>query len=76
MMVVGIRGRRVGVVTLLRPSCFEVKRPPEEGPAICLKPEAIFNVDKEGITLICAKEDIERYLCGAEHAGAADLPRG
>ena len=63
MAVFGIRGRRVGVVRVVHADCFEVQRLPEDGgELICIKAEALFTVDsKDGVTLVCAKEDIGRY---------------
>ena len=59
----GIRGRRIGVVGVVHDECFEVRRPPEDGgDVICLKSESLFTVDaKDGVTLVCAKEDVGRY---------------
>lgn len=60
----GIRGRRVGVVTVVREQCYEVGRDVTEGGPICLTAESLFTVDKrEGITLVCSKDDVERYRC-------------
>ena len=63
MTVLGIRGRRIGVVGSIHEECFEVRRPKEDGgDVICLKAESLFTVDRhEGVTLVCAKEEVLRY---------------
>lgn len=61
MSVRGVRGRTVGTVAVVHSSCFEVATQ-DRGGRICLRQDALFNVDKE-VTLICSKEDVERYRC-------------
>ena len=68
MTVSGIRGRRVGVVAVVREQCYEVRRDEVEGGPICLTAESLFTVEKrDGVTLVCSKDDVERYRC-AQHA--------
>ena len=76
MVVFGISGRRIGTVGVVHKECFEVHRPREDGgDTICLKAEALFTVDgKVGATLVCGKEEVERYMHlphEPEPAGAA-----
>ena len=70
MAVRGVRGRRMGTVSQVFDDCFEVKRLREEGEPICIQADAIFTVDKrEGVTLICSNQDVERYTHPLHPAG-------
>ena len=64
MAVFGVANRKVGTVKLVRESCFEVSRLARDGGPLCLSFDSIFTVeDREGVTLICMKDEIERYRC-------------
>jgi hypothetical protein len=68
MAVFGISGRRVGVVKEIGDHCFAVARDEADGRPICLTSESIFTVDRRGgVTLVCSREDVERYEC-TEHS--------
>lgn len=66
MTVSGIRGRRLGKVGAIRDDCFEVRREDADGGPINLTQEALFNVEpRDGATLVCSNDDIDRYRCPA-----------
>lgn len=67
MPVFSVSGRRIGSVIEARESCFQVGRDKRDGGDICLQNDSIFTVeDADGVTLMCAREEVERYRCG-EH---------
>ena len=70
MAVFGIRGRRVGTVREVREACFEVERQ-DRDETLCLTYESLFTVEaRDGVTLICPHEEVERYRC-EEHSPSA-----
>ena len=67
MAVFAVNGRRIGEVREVREACFEVAREKRAGGDICLLRDALFTVEeREGVSLVCSREEVERYRCG-EH---------
>lgn len=74
MAVFGVANRKVGTVKLVNERCFEVARLARDGGPLCLTLDSVFTVDeRDGVTLMCMKDEVERYRCPEHSPRAGDI---